>query len=62
VDHWLVIVGKNDDGSYQAIDSADGKPLRMQVGEDGLLHGSGGAKGNKPYEVKEAVFFETEKN
>jgi peptidoglycan hydrolase-like protein with peptidoglycan-binding domain len=57
VDHWMVVTGKNDDGSYRVIDSADGMEVTMRPGEDGLLHGysSGGAKA---YTAREMILLD----
>jgi peptidoglycan hydrolase-like protein with peptidoglycan-binding domain len=57
--HWVVITGKNPDGSYTVKDPATGKDLVMNVDEQGRLHRPG-SKSGKEYTGTEMIFFSKE--
>jgi peptidoglycan hydrolase-like protein with peptidoglycan-binding domain len=56
VDHWICVTGRNADGTYNAIDSAGGKPMKLKVGPNGLLEGNN-PSGSKHYVGKEMIFL-----
>jgi hypothetical protein len=56
VDHWVTITGRNADGTYNAVDSAGGKPFTLRPGSNGLLQGDS-PSGSKHYVAKEMIFL-----
>ena len=57
-DHFILIVEKNKDGSYAALDPLGGRRITLQVNEKGRLVTDHVVAGSRPYRVDELAFLE----
>ena len=57
-DHFILIVDKNRDGSYTALDPLGGRKINLQVNDAGRLVTSRVVAGSRPYRVDELAFLE----
>jgi len=57
-DHFIVIVDKNRDGSYAALDPLGGQKINLYVNDAGRLVTNRVVAGSRPYRVDELAFLE----
>lgn len=57
-DHFIVIVDKNKDGSYVALDPLGGNRITLKVNEQGRLVSPRIVAGSRPYRVDELAFLQ----
>ena len=57
-DHFILIVDKNKDGSYAALDPLGGRKITLKVNEQGRLVSPKIIAGDRPYRVDELALLE----